>query len=122
MKNVTPLKPREYRKPDLHPGNRQLCRYPAICPPPRRRPACHLPALDAPPRAVRVASMTESKYRHYIHAALLLLLTTAATTSLAASGATQGVPHGSPAKAVSYYTNLAAVLEFRDAATITNST
>jgi len=49
-------------------------------------------------------------------------LTLALTHTHAIAAATQGVPHGTKAKAIAYYTNLAAVLEFRDPATITNST
>ncbi len=49
-------------------------------------------------------------------------LTLALTRTHAIAAATQGVPHGTKAKALAYYTNLAAILEFRDPATITNST
>jgi len=61
-------------------------------------------------------AMRDRNKRLYLAAVLL------AGLACSASGATQGVPHGSPQKAVAYYTNLAAVLGFRDAVTVTNST
>jgi hypothetical protein len=53
---------------------------------------------------------------------LIAFLTLAAARSHLDAAQTQGVPHGSKAEAIAYYTNLAAILQFRDPASITNST
>ena len=104
MKNLTLMKPHEHRKSGNHVETLQP------------------PALVPPESSTQVSCMTAPSERKFIQAATLLLLIVTFTPTDLLAAASQGVPHGTKAKAIAYYTNLSAFLEFRDPATITNST